>query len=58
MPDVYFENAATGKRFKVVGRDTEKGTVRLRGEMGEFDEPYSKERFEQLGYTLVQGESA
>ena len=50
MADVYFLNEATGKKYKVVAFDKEAGTVRLKGEHGEFIEKYSRERFEKLGY--------
>jgi hypothetical protein len=37
----------------VLSFDTDKGTVTLVGEHGvEFTEPYSKERFLELGYKL------
>lgn len=56
MTELYFENVRTKKRFKVVAMDKANGTIKLRGELAEFEEPYDKERFEKLGYRLVKGE--
>lgn len=56
MPDIAFVNPKTGKKYKVVNFDQEGGKVTLVGEAGiEFTEPYSKERFAGLGYTLQAG---
>lgn len=53
MPEVAFVNEKTGRKYKVVRFDKEAGKVTLVGERGiEFTEPYSKERFENLGYKL------
>ena len=52
MPEVVCINEKTGKKYKVLAFDKAAGTVRLRGEHGEFTEKYSKERFQQMGYTL------
>ena len=53
MPDYAFVNKKTGKKYRVVQFDQGAGKVVLVGERGiEFAEPYSKERFEKLGYTL------
>lgn len=55
--ELYFENQATKTRFKVVRFDREKGTVTLIGKhQREFVEKFDKERFINMGYTLVQGE--
>lgn len=56
--ELYFENVKTKKRYKVVKLDKEAGEITLRGEYAEFTEPYSKERFQKLGYKLVQGAAA
>lgn len=59
MADLYFENAATKKRYKIVSFDREKGTVTMIGAHGvPFTEKYSKERFQEMGYALVQGTDA
>jgi hypothetical protein len=51
MPE--FVNTKTGKRYRIIKFDKEAGTITMVGEHGiEFTEPYSKERFSQLGYTL------
>jgi hypothetical protein len=53
MPEIAFVNQKTGKRYRVVTFNKDAGTVTLVGEHGvEFTEPYSKERFQELGYTL------
>jgi hypothetical protein len=54
VAEVVCINEKTGKKYKVLAFDKEAGTVRLRGEHGEFTEKYSKERFQQMGYTLKQ----
>ena len=56
MATMYFENIKTGKRYEVVALDKEKGEIRLKDEYAEFVEPYSKERFQKLGYALVKGD--
>ena len=55
MPEVAFVNKKTGRRYRVVSFDNDAGKVTLADENGiEFIEPYSKERFKELGYTLQQ----
>lgn len=54
MPEIYFENENTKKRFKVVEFNREAGTVRLKGDNAEFTESYDKERFQRMGYALKQ----
>lgn len=56
MTAVYFVQTTTGKRYKVIKMDHEAGKVTLRGEYGEFVEPYSKARFERLGYKVEKVE--
>lgn len=53
---VYFENEKTKKRYKLVEFDQEAGMVRLQGPNRIFNEPYSKERFKEMGYKLVKVE--
>lgn len=51
--DYVFVNKKTGRKYRILEFNQDGGTVRLAGEQGiEFVEPYSKERFEKLGYTL------
>jgi hypothetical protein len=58
MADVYFESIHTKKRYKVVRFDQQAGTVTLLGPHNvEFTEPYSKERFQEMGYRPVQAEA-
>lgn len=57
MAELYFENEKTKKRYTVIRFDRNAGTVTLRGEHGvDFTEPYDKERFQQMGYQLKQGD--
>lgn len=55
MPEIYFENEKTGKRYQIIQFDKDAGTVRLKGEHGEFTEPYDKDKFLNMGYTLKRG---
>ena len=55
-PTVYFENAKTKARYKVLNLDQEKKVITLEGPYGQFTEDYDKARFEKLGYKLVKGE--
>jgi hypothetical protein len=56
MPEAYFENEKTHKKYTVVKFDKEQGKVRIRGEAGfEFDERYNPALFRQMGYTLKIG---
>jgi hypothetical protein len=58
MPKVFFENIHTKARYEVVRFNREEGTVTLLGKHGvPFDEKYSKDRFEEMGYRPVQGEA-
>lgn len=50
MAELYFKNTKTGRRYKVIRIDKEKGEITLKGEYSEFTEPYDKERFKRLGY--------
>lgn len=52
MTNLFFKNQRTGKKYKVVKLDKEKGQIILQGAHGEFAEPYDKERFKQMGYSL------
>lgn len=56
MSEVYFENKKTGRKYKVVHLDKEKGEITLKGEYSTFVEPYDKERFKRLGYVLVKAD--
>lgn len=57
MPELFFENVHTKTRFKILEFDNEAQTVKLIGKhQKEFVEPYTKERFVKMGYTLVEGE--
>jgi hypothetical protein len=62
MSTLYFEQTkpnAKGehKRYKVISFDDEKGTVKLQGLAPEgFEEIMDRERFEKMGYKLIQVE--
>lgn len=56
MTNLFFKNQRTGKKYKVIKLDKEKGQIILQGAHGEFAEPYDKERFKQMGYTLEKEE--
>lgn len=49
----FYVNETTGKKFEVIGRDKEAGTITLKGEYGEFTEQFDKEKFLAMGYTRV-----
>jgi hypothetical protein len=48
----YFRNTTTDRRYEIVRFSDDRKHVVLRGELGEFKEPYDKERFVKLGYVL------
>jgi hypothetical protein len=56
MTDLYFHNAKSGRKFKVVSLDKEKGEITLKGEYAQFTEKFDKERFKALGYQLIKEE--
>jgi hypothetical protein len=59
MVELYFENESTKRRYKVVSFDQAAGTVTLIGAHNmPFTEKFSKERFQEMGYTLKQAEAA
>lgn len=54
---LFFENIHTKKRYKILSFDRDAGTVKLIGAHNSpFEMEYSKELFQQMGYTLVKGE--
>lgn len=59
MPELFFVNNKTGKKYKILKFDRDAGRVRLVGEHGvEFEEKYDKETFQRLGYELKPGVAA
>jgi hypothetical protein len=52
--DLFFRNTRTGKEFKVIWINPETGKIRLKGATREFEDDYSKTRFQKLGYELVK----
>lgn len=53
---LYFQSQKTGKKYKIISLDTEKGIIRLEGPSRQFNETYSKEHFKTMGYKLVKVE--
>ncbi len=52
---LYFENVHTGGRYQILRRFTDadgRECVELKGPNASFVEPFNKEKFKQLGYTL------
>ena len=65
MATIYFVNEATGRKYKVLSFDKEKGEVRLLGDYGVtsgniegFLVKYDKESFVKMGYSLKQIEDS
>lgn len=56
MSKLYFENVHTKRRFEIVRLNRETNRITLRGQHAMFDEDYDKDRFQAMGYRLVQGE--
>lgn len=51
---LFLKNTRTGKRYEIVKVDKVAGTITLKGPHAQFTEPYDKEQFKRLGYTLDQ----
>lgn len=51
---LYLENKTTARRYRVVRLDKEAGKLWLKGDYGEFDVDYDKDRLKQMGYALVR----
>lgn len=54
---LFLEHRETKRRYSVIGFDKEAGTIRLKGEVAEFDEPFDKERLTRMGYDLKKEEA-
>jgi hypothetical protein len=54
----FFINTETQRRYEVVKLDKAAGTITLKGELAEFTESYDKDKFKELGYTLIREEEA
>lgn len=52
----FLRHTQTGKKFRVVSRDKEAGTVRLKGSLQEFEEKFDPAKFKKNGYELVKEE--
>ena len=53
METLFFENIKTKKRYKVVSF-AENAITLEDAEGRQWEEPYSKDKFKKLGYTLVR----
>lgn len=49
----YFLNERTGRRYDVVTFDKERGKIKLKGQIGEFEEDFNREKLEKMGYKLL-----
>ena len=56
MSKLFLKHTKTNKQYEVVNIDKERGVVILKGQFNQFEEPFNKARFKELGYTLVQEE--
>lgn len=54
MAKYFLVSSRTKKRFQIIERDKEAGTVKLKGDIAEWDEPFDMEKFKSQGYTLVK----
>jgi hypothetical protein len=55
MPErLIFKNEKTGREFEIVSVSEDKTeiTLKVKGGVAQFTEPYSKERFKEMGYSL------
>lgn len=43
-------------RFEILGRNKETGTMKLRGQYSEFEEPMDKDKMALYNYTIVKEE--
>lgn len=57
MTELIFRNTITGKAYKVLSLDKERGVIILQGPNAKFEEPYDKENFKRMGYVLEKQES-
>lgn len=56
MTALYFRHTKTGKKYHIVKLDKDRNVITLRGEIAEFEQPYDKAQFQQLGYVLERSE--
>lgn len=52
----YFVHNNTGRKFEIVARNKEAGTITLKGAIAEFEEPFDADKFKKQGYTLTKEE--
>jgi len=52
----FLRHTQTGKKFRVLSRDKEAGTVKLKGSLAEFEEKFDVDRFKRQGYVLEKQE--
>jgi hypothetical protein len=51
---LFLENKTTNRKYRVIRLDKEAGKLWLKGDYGEFDVDYNKDRLKQMGYALVR----
>ena len=51
---MYLEHTTTKRRYQIVSVSEDKSKITLKGEHGTFTEDYDKDKFKQLGYSLVR----
>lgn len=56
MAKYFLVSSRTGKKYEIVKRDKEKGTVTLKGDIAAWDEQFDMEKFKSQGYKLVKEE--
>lgn len=54
MAKYFLVSSRTKKKFQIIERDKAAGTVKLKGDIAEWDEPFDMEKFKSQGYTLVK----
>lgn len=53
---VYLVNERSGRKFRVIARNKDEGTITLKGEFAEFTEKFDATRFKALGYKVEKVE--
>ncbi len=57
MPKFFLQSTTNPKvRFEILGRDKEAGTMKLKGQYSEFEEPMDRDLMAKYKYTIVKEE--